>query len=143
MTLDDFKPRNTCKPIRCPVRKKDVRVAHIALRPKGASSRLSSLCHLNMPLALWSQAPSPSQGTLVAGQVDQAPVAPAPPAVPAEVVKIGTPGAKTSPRASRIYGYHLAPGVVLSTLFTYTKHPTFAPKLANPITGVVSVTFFF
>lgn len=44
---------------------------------------------------------------------------------------------------SGTYGYHLAPGVVLSTLFTYTKHPTFAPKLANPVTGVVSVTFFF
>jgi hypothetical protein len=44
---------------------------------------------------------------------------------------------------SGIYGLHIKPGVVLSTMFMYGVHPAFAPKIDNSLTGKVALTTFF
>jgi porin len=55
----------------------------------------------------------------------------------------GIPTYDDSTTVSGTYAYHVAPGIDLTTLVSYTRHPTFAPKLPNPVLGVVSLAFFF
>jgi porin len=57
--------------------------------------------------------------------------------------QLGVPTYDDSTAISGTYGYHLRPGTVLSGLVSYAKHPTFAPRLSNPVTGVVSLMFFY
>lgn len=55
----------------------------------------------------------------------------------------GLPTFDDSTNASGTYGYHLRPGMILSGLLAYTKHPTFTPQLKNPFAGQIQVTLYY
>jgi porin len=55
----------------------------------------------------------------------------------------GLPTFDDSTNVNLTYGFHIRPGLILSTNFGYTKHPTYAPRLDNPVTGLVSLVTFW
>jgi porin len=57
--------------------------------------------------------------------------------------QMGVPAYDDSTSISGTYGYHICPGTSLNAIFSYTRHPTFAPKLDNPVTGILKLNFNF